>query len=485
MNIQERHTHEKVVFTFYIRVLTLAFLTVLSFIYGRGTVLGIGRTIFLALSAVFCAVCIIAKFYGTATQKICLYLLATGYAFLFLTGGQPGLFIIMFPMILIVILDMDKKATIPAAVACIVVNAIYVVIYFMTGDGSETLVVILNFAFAVFITGVGVAMVNLMERQNIEKVSNLVDQAEQQKKTSEIILSETTGIIDALEETKSIIASLNTSVDDSNTSISEISSSVHSTAESINEQTEMTGRIQDNLLDSEKEAEKMRIASEETNRNVNEGVKIISDLKHQAKETAEINETTKDATLQLASRIHEVEDIIGAILNISSQTNLLALNASIEAARAGEAGKGFAVVADEIRKLSEETKDSTEKITEIIGKLTEDINTANENMGRTAEMVEKQNEMIGFTGEKFTAIHDNVENLTVSINSIIGTITDVVQANTVIMDSITNLSATTEEVAASAETSSGISQKNVEYMNNMNEHLENIFSSANKLKEEL
>ena len=106
-------------------------------------------------------------------------------------------------------------------------------------------------------------------------------------------------------------------------------------------------------------------------------------------------------------------------------------------------------------------------------------------MGKTAEMVEKQNEMIGFTGEKFAAIHDNVENLTRSINSIIETITDVVQANTVIMDSITNLSATTEEVAASAETSSNISQKNVEYMNNMNEHLESIFASAKKLKEEL
>ena len=485
MNIKDRHTHEKVVFTFYVRVLTLAFLAVLSFIYGRGSALGIGRTIFLVLGAVFCAVCIVAKLYGETTQKICLYLLAVGYTFLFLTGGQPSLFAIMFPMILIVILDMDKKATITAAIACIVVNAIYLAIYLVSGDGSQTQVVILNFAFAVFITGIGVAMVNLMERQDKEKVANLMDQTEQQKKTSEIILSETTDIIDALDETKSIIASLNTSVDDSNTSIAEISSSVHSTAESINEQTEMTGKIQENLLDSEKEAEKMRRASDETTKNVSEGVKLISDLKAQAEETAEINETTKDATLQLASRIHEVEDIIGAILNISSQTNLLALNASIEAARAGEAGKGFAVVADEIRKLSEETKDSTEKITDIIKKLTEDINAASDNMGKTAEMVEKQNEMIGFTGEKFTAIHDNVENLTHSINSIIETITDVVQANTVIMDSITNLSATTEEVAASAETSSNISQKNVEYMNNMNEHLESIFASAKKLKEEL
>ena len=69
-----------------------------------------------------------------------------------------------------------------------------------------------------------------------------------------------------------------------------------------------------------------------------------------------------------------------------------------------------------------------------------------------------------------------------SIVSISNTIKEVVSANTAIMDSITNLSATTEEVSASAATSSSISRQNVEYMNNMNEHLENIFASANNLK---
>jgi methyl-accepting chemotaxis protein len=328
-------------------------------------------------------------------------------------------------------------------------------------------------------------MTNLMERQDKEKVESLLSQADAQKKTSEVIMSETAGIIESLDETKNLISSLNYGIEESDTSIGEIAQSIHSTAESINEQTEMTGRIQENLLESETEAENMRIASDETSKNIEEGVALIKALRKQAEETAEINKITKEATLKLETRIHEVENIIGTILNISGQTNLLALNASIEAARAGEAGRGFAVVADEIRNLSEETKGSTEKITEIIGKLTEDISTANQNMAQMAEKVEQQNEMIGNTGEKFDAIHENVEDLMSSIVSISNTIKEVVSANTAIMDSITNLSATTEQVSASAETSSGISRQNVVYMNNMNEHLENIFTSANKLKENM
>jgi methyl-accepting chemotaxis protein len=50
------------------------------------------------------------------------------------------------------------------------------------------------------------------------------------------------------------------------------------------------------------------------------------------------------------------------ILDVSEKTDLLAMNASIEAAHAGNAGRGFGVIAQEIRKLSVETKKSTESI---------------------------------------------------------------------------------------------------------------------------
>jgi len=76
---------------------------------------------------------------------------------------------------------------------------------------------------------------------------------------------------------------------------------------------------------------------------------------------------------QLQQISEQIIEVIQIVSNIASQTNLLSLNASIEAARAGEHGKGFAVVANEIRKLSDQTKQSTENVAKLIGKTNQQV----------------------------------------------------------------------------------------------------------------
>lgn len=68
---------------------------------------------------------------------------------------------------------------------------------------------------------------------------------------------------------------------------------------------------------------------------------------------------------QLKAALNAIQGLLGKleannseITNVAEETNLLALNASIEAARAGESGRGFSIIAENIKKLADLSKDT-------------------------------------------------------------------------------------------------------------------------------
>ncbi|WP_316900981.1 methyl-accepting chemotaxis protein [Pseudodesulfovibrio indicus] len=110
-----------------------------------------------------------------------------------------------------------------------------------------------------------------------------------------------------------------------------------------------------NASEAARQAEQMRDNATHGGEVVMEVVDSIETLRGRAK-------LVDENIRALGNDVEAIGAIMTVISDIADQTNLLALNAAIEAARAGDAGRGFAVVADEVRKLAEKTMNATQEV---------------------------------------------------------------------------------------------------------------------------
>lgn len=173
-----------------------------------------------------------------------------------------------------------------------------------------------------------------------------------------------------------------------------------------------------------------------------------------------------DTTSESAGKIGEASAMIS---DIAKKTKLLALNASIEAASAGEAGKGFAVVADEIRKLSEQSKNSTMVIDEMLNSLQENITQASLQSVVVKDAVKLQTVSVSDTKDKYLAIVSALDNINREIAALEEVSRNMEQSRSIVSDFGSNVSAISEEYAASTEETSATTQEVLAAMTNINQ----------------
>jgi len=135
----------------------------------------------------------------------------------------------------------------------------------------------------------------------------------------------------------------------------------------------------------------------------------IHQVTSRLEEIAERVGASSDAIEALNARGNEMSQMTSMIANIADQTNLLALNAAIEAARAGEHGRGFAVVADEVRNLAANTKQATDKITDIIGGIVEDAAGMLESAAYMRQIADESRAEVGNFREQFHRLSESAE----------------------------------------------------------------------------
>lgn len=173
---------------------------------------------------------------------------------------------------------------------------------------------------------------------------------------------------------------------------------------------------------------------------------------------------TKELT-SLDEYMNQMHSIVDIIAGITEQTSLLSLNASIEAARAGEAGRGFAVVASEISKMANQTQDATVNITGLIENVSDAIVRVIRVSEQMIDMIQSQNETTSLTAESFQIISSNSQKVADNAESLASVVGELEKANREIIDSISTISAISEEVAAHASDTLESSEHNIEIIN--------------------
>lgn len=256
----------------------------------------------------------------------------------------------------------------------------------------------------------------------------------------------------AIDEVNGTIAESQDATSQIQTAIGELSQTSMTMAENVQNVNEQVinmgnevGEIAENVKKLNESSDSMKQASASAKNSIGT---ILEGSKRSAEAVGEINNQVTSTN----ASIEKINDAVSLILDVTSQTKLLSLNASIEAARAGESGKGFAVVAEEIKKLSEQSEESGNSIKaiaqDIIAKSSESVQQA----AKIREIIDQEQTDMNATQEIFNALISEIDVSVGQIGEISERVKGLEEIKGAIVANVSDLSAVSEETAASCET---------------------------------
>jgi methyl-accepting chemotaxis protein len=181
------------------------------------------------------------------------------------------------------------------------------------------------------------------------------------------------------------------------------------------------------------------------------GLDSVSILREKSKENFDTSEKIFSVVEKLTNTTKDIGLFVESIETIAEQTNLLALNAAIEAARAGEAGKGFAVVADEVRKLADQSRQSTEEINNLMQSIQEESALAIKSMAIMKKVSQEQSIAVNETDNSFNNIANAINLIVVKIDEVNQSVIKMQTDKTEVISAIENISSVSQQTAASSE----------------------------------
>lgn len=298
------------------------------------------------------------------------------------------------------------------------------------------------------------------------KLKNIVNDI---KKSSDTILSSGEALEGMASQTSQTSDEISKAVEDISKGAVSQAEEIETASKNVGNMGTIIEQITDRVEQLDKTSVEMKSASDQS-------TVIINDLSNS-------NDKTTDAVKRIAQQINTtnesaqtIREAVELITAIAEETSLLSLNASIEAARAGEHGRGFAVVATEIQKLADQSSNSAKQIEDVIDVLLKESEASVKIMTEVETIVDEQQKKLTETKEKFSSVTENVNVSHEETTGIKNHTVDCNDARSKVVDVISNLSAISEENAASTEETTASMQE-------LNATINILAESATKLKD--
>lgn len=149
--------------------------------------------------------------------------------------------------------------------------------------------------------------------------------------------------------------------------------------------------------------------------------------------------------LRLSEQTSQIGSISELVSDLANQTNMLALNAAVEAVRAGEHGRGFAVVSSEIRKLADQSKQSAERINNLVNDIQTAINSTVMVTDEGTKVVQEGATVAQETAQTFAGVTDAVNSVVLNSQQISLNIKQQAAAVQQVLSAMNSLNTTAQE----------------------------------------
>ncbi|WP_058485798.1 methyl-accepting chemotaxis protein [Defluviitalea phaphyphila] len=308
---------------------------------------------------------------------------------------------------------------------------------------------------------------------SIEQIRNIIKETYSLTKS---IVSSSIAVTDKVKEATMSIEQISKTVEEIATGSSEQVSKTQESVKIMEDLSEQITVVYDSYNTITEETKNVNILNKE-------GLQAVETLREKSDEYNLSSEQIFMAIENLTSTLNNIALFVETIKSIADQTNLLALNAAIEAARAGEAGKGFAVVAEEVRKLADQSKISTEEISNMMDNIKRDSDKAIQAMKSMKEVSEYQIMAVNQTENSFKKIANAIDSIVSKIHStdeVMQKIEEGKNKSIIAIENTANISeqtaAANEELAATIETQLNIFEdlkKSAEELNMLSKNMNN------------